>query len=283
MIVKETESEDDDYLDDELDGISEAEESNESQAYYFNHETPKANRRKVSTHLPVQLHTANKIKSQQHIKPKYREPVAKPIAWAYNTENNHPDFAITKLSDTSHQKHAACCSNNLIPPGPAKLSLQEAFEMNRYDVISRSRQRQKEIQYRTEQRQQEAEYEIERMANLQKNFEISNQQHINQRYNFLNRRPTSSKASTVGRPHSGVDTLANTLSSRNTYFEVPVDTYQQKRSMTQQEIKSQTRKNYRKLPEVKQKQMKVRAEEIKRRNRVKSDIYKKVSVSKLLF
>ena len=62
------------------------------------------------------------------------------------------------------------------------------------------------------------------------------------------------------------------------YFEINVDRFAQKRAMTQQEIKSMTRKNYSKLPEVKERQLKKSAEEVKRRNRLKSDLYKKVGV-----
>ena len=150
------------------------------------------------------------------------------------------------------------------------MSLQEAFELNRYDVISRSRQRQKEIQYRSDQRRQETEFEIERFAAYQKKNDFS------QRYN-----PTKSTIASHYKPQCHVQPKSHSTetsgSHKSCYFEINVENFQHKRSMTTQEIKTQTKKNYSKLPEVKQKQLKERAEEIKRRNRIKSDIYKKVS------
>lgn len=155
------------------------------------------------------------------------------------------------------------------------MSLQEAFELNRYDVISRSRQRQKEIQYRSDLRRQETEFEIERFAAYQKNKDFS------QRYN-----QTKSTIANHYKPQSQVQSKQHRdlpCNPKSCYFEINVDNFQHKRSMTTQEIKSQTKKNYSKLPEVKQKQLKERAEEIKRRNRIKSDIYKKVIYPFIIF
>ena len=59
-------------------------------------------------------------------------------------------------------------------------------------------------------------------------------------------------------------------------FEINVENFMQKRQMTTQDIKKQTRKMYEKLPEVQQKQLKQRAEELKRANRLRSSIYRKV-------
>ena len=144
--------------------------------------------------------------------------------------------------------------------------------MNRYDVISRSRQRQKEIQLRAEQRQKEQEYEIERLAEMQRRLEVTCQNHVNQRYIDLKKKPVGRVKETRGN--------VNQNEARSAYFEVNIDNFSgiNKRAMSSQEIKSQTKKNYSKLPEVKQKQLKQRAEEIKRRNRLKSDIYKKVGL-----
>ncbi len=193
-------------------------------------------------------------------------PVSKPIAWAYNQANSYPDYALTpKVIERSYP----CCPvSNRETPMDTKMSLQEAFEMNRYDVISRSRQRQKEIQLRAEQRQKEQEYEIERLAELQRRLEVTCQNHVNQRYIDLKKKPVVAKVAK--------ETLRN--EGKSAYFEVNFDNFSgiNKRAMSSQEIKSQTRKNYSKLPEVKQKQLQQRAEEIKRRNRLKSDIYKKV-------
>ena len=128
-----------------------------------------------------------------------------------------------------------------------KLSLQESFEIYKYNLISNSRKRQREIQLRAQQRRQEAEYKTEQLTELERNFK-------------------------------------NTIKNRNLklkefnkdYFEINLDNFVHKRQMTSKEIKNQTKKIYQKLPEVQQKQLKQRDEENKKRNRIKSMIYKKV-------
>jgi len=206
---------------------------------------------------------------QVHFRPKQSvSPVAhsKPIAWAYNQANSFPDHALTpKVVERSY----SCCPSS--SREAVKMSLQEAFEMNRYDVISRSRQRQKEIQLRAEQRQKEQEYEIERLAEMQRRLEVTCQNHVNQRYIDLKKKP-------VAKPRVHSERPNRSEQARSAYFEINIENFSghNKRAMSSQEIKSQTRKNYSKLPEVKQKQVQQRAEEIKRRNRLKSDIYKKV-------
>ena len=50
----------------------------------------------------------------------------------------------------------------------ANMSLQEAFETFRCDLISRSRLRQREIKFRAQQRQQDAEYRRQHMEHLAK-------------------------------------------------------------------------------------------------------------------
>ena len=110
-----------------------------------------------------------------------------------------------------------------------------------------SRKRQREIQLRAQQRRQEAEYKTEQLTELERNFK-------------------------------------NTIKNRNLklkefnkdYFEINLDNFVHKRQMTSKEIKNQTKKIYQKLPEVQQKQLKQRDEENKKRNRIKSMIYKKV-------
>ena len=65
--------------------------------------------------------------------------IERPIAWAYNTENNFPDHAITKLADFGQRAVATPVHRELAqPPGPKKLTLQEAFEMNRYCSVATS-------------------------------------------------------------------------------------------------------------------------------------------------
>ena len=145
---------------------------------------------------------------------------------------------------------------------PKKLSLQEAFETYRYDLISRSRQRQKEIQFRAEQRQTELEFEAQQIENYHKRLKT---QQMNKKLQFIKKKNEAMVRN----------------STKGLMFEINVDNFMHKRQMTQQDIKKQTKKMYEKLPEVKQKQLQQRAEEIKRNNRLKSSIYRKVIINNL--
>lgn len=127
--------------------------------------------------------------------------------------------------------------------GSANMSLQEAFETFRCDLISRSRLRQKEIKFRAQQRQQEAE-----LRRLHEQEEMHQQQKI---------------------------ILKRSKSFRDTQQQM-ITKSSERRRMSIQEIKHQNRKLYEKLPEVRQKKMKLKMEEEKRLNRMKSSIFKKV-------
>ena len=199
---------------------------------------------------------------------------SKPVTWLYSLANNQP-VAETARSCLVKNEHSN--KENLVEYQPAKMSLQEAFEMNRYDLISRSRQRQKEIQYRNELRRKEAEYEIERMALYQKN---NNNNNNNLNVCTANKYKTKFTPNVNNSNNNGKPNKSEPL--RINYFEVNVENFMHKRQMSSQEIKTQTKKNYSKLPEVKQKQLQIRAEELKRRNRIKSTIYKKVTEKKML-
>ena len=193
---------------------------------------------------------------------------SKPVTWSYSLTNNQAAAEPQLRSCLIKNEHYSN-KENLVEYQPAKMSLQEAFEMNRYDLISRSRQRQKEIQYRNELRRKEAEYEIERMALFQKN---NNNNNLN--VCIANKYKTKFTPSVNNNSNSNSKPKSEPL--RINYFEVNVENFMHKRQMSSQEIKTQTKKNYSKLPEVKQKQLQIRAEELKRRNRIKSTIYKKV-------
>ena len=148
-----------------------------------------------------------------------------------------------------------------------KLSLQEAFETHKYDLISRSRQRQKEIQFRAEQRQKELEFEAVQIENYHKR--MKNQQLMNRNLLVLKKKTSD-------------ELRMKKLNKQGLMFEINVDNFMHKRQMTQQDIKKQTRRLYEKLPEVKQKQLKQRAEELKRANRLKSSIYRKTLQQRVL-
>ena len=126
------------------------------------------------------------------------------------------------------------------------MSLQEAFETFRRDLINRSRRRQIEIQQRAEQRNLEFEAKREFARSLKTNT-----------YSGRNRR-----ASLKPSFKTGVQFDLNNQ-------EAP------KRRMSIQEIKSQNKRLYEKLPEVQQKQSKQKIDEAKKLNRMRYSIYKK--------
>ena len=125
----------------------------------------------------------------------------------------------------------------------ANMSLQEAFETFRCDLINRSRLRQKEIKLRAQKRQQEAE-----LTRLQQESIACKWESQEKKKSILK------KTSSMREPSA------------------------ERRRMSVQEIKEQNKKLYEKLPEVKHKQMQQRIQEEKRLNRMKSSIFKKVFI-----
>jgi hypothetical protein len=153
-----------------------------------------------------------------------------------------------------------------------KMSLQEAFETFKYDLIARSRKRQTEIEQKAKQRQNFIDYE-RKLAEL----------------NGHHQKGAGSAKPSLGRTsHSASNVLLEKNGggggSRENYFEVNdvLQSKQKRRVMSAQEIKEMTKKNYSKLPEVKQKQVKQRLEQNKKLNLIKSSIYKKTIQQQVL-
>jgi hypothetical protein len=173
------------------------------------------------------------------------------IAKSSNTNNFNKRMSLANNlnnnNNTNKLKTNVGLSNNfeinLHDRNAANMSLQEAFETFRCDLISRSRLRQKEIKYRAEKRQQEA-------------AELLKHNHQNEINNNTENRKNDKKSC-----------LKKSLT---------IASCDSRRRMSIQEIKIQNKKLYEKLPEVKQKQMQQRIEEEKRLNRIKSSIFKKV-------
>ena len=129
------------------------------------------------------------------------------------------------------------------------MSLQEAFETFRCDLINRSRLRQREIKFRAQKRQQEAE-----LSRLQQESLLRCKLESQDKKKSILKKTSSMREPSVER-----------------------------RRMSFQEIKEQNKKLYEKLPEVKQKQMQQRIQEEKRLNRMKSSIFKKVFIYQSIF
>jgi hypothetical protein len=124
-----------------------------------------------------------------------------------------------------------------------KMSLQEAFEIFNRDLIMRSRKRQEQIEEKSKLRQATAEYERKRA------IELELRQH-EERSNLARANGGGGKVTTTSLP---------------------------KRRLSIQEIKEITRKNYEKLPEVKEREHQKRLEQSKVLNRARASIYKKVN------
>ena len=128
------------------------------------------------------------------------------------------------------------------------MSLQEAFEMFNFDLISRSRKRLKEIKLRAEERRHEEQFKRERIElGIDADANSIGQRHLKHRNLLLTHHPLS----------------------ENLFLA-------QRRAMTSEQIKQQTNKLYKNLPEVKAKEKRMRVEEEKKRNRLKSSIYNRV-------
>jgi hypothetical protein len=150
-----------------------------------------------------------------------------------------------------------------------KMNLQEAFQLYKYDLISRSRQRQRDIKIREARRKVEADIKIKAFMNVKNSIEQRSVGgggggHNSQRYaNYQRSYATSRK---------------NNRDNRVNFFVIDRDIQPQRQRsiMTTEQIKEQTKKKYQNLPEVRQKQIKKKIEAEKQKNRIKSDIYKKV-------
>ncbi|RNA20097.1 hypothetical protein BpHYR1_014906 [Brachionus plicatilis] len=118
----------------------------------------------------------------------------------------------------------------------SSMSLQDAFLIFKKDLIERSNKRLRNIEERAQMRKLQAEYD---QKQVQMNLKLKEVQRKFQ----VNSKPK---------------------------VEIPC-----KRAMSSQEIRILTKKNYEKLPEVRQKQHKERLEQTRKLNLVKSSIYKK--------
>jgi hypothetical protein len=167
---------------------------------------------------------------------------------------SEPELVATRITSAAafKQQHEAytiparSCNEPARPLGDAKLSLQDAFKAFKSRAMERSQKRQAELQKRSEDRRQRAEFE-RRVVEINMKHREEEKRRAREVYwaNYAE--------SLVG---------ANQRTNR--------------RVMTAQEIKSLTRKNYEKLPEVKEKLDRERVEKAKRMNKIKSAIYTKV-------
>ena len=168
----------------------------------------------------------------------------------YNDHNHHQRLQQRQITDQRSSQVMQNAQNTI--HALEKMSLQEAFETFKFDLIARSRKRQTEIELRARQRQNFIDYE-RKLAELRSN----------------SARPIKSSCS--------ASNMLQQQKSRENYFEInDVHNKQKRRVMSAHEIKEMTKKNYSKLPEVKQKQVKQRLEQTKKMNLIKSSIYKKV-------
>lgn len=156
------------------------------------------------------------------------------------------------------------------------MSLQDAFRTHRYDVILNSRQRVRDLKAKETRRQLARELllrggderqEVELYRSMAERLEHESRRHLidrqralaekNRRFAYFNElaTPTAAAASAAA-------------NRRQAQSGVP---------MSKREIKERTRRKYEKLPEVQQKLLREKLEENKAKNRIKSNIFKKVN------
>lgn len=172
--------------------------------------------------------------------------IHKPLKGVLVVKENEPTRRVGQLANN----HSVCFQIEPPPPPPScsssnaktdlsKLSLQEAFELFKKDLIMRSQKRQMKIEERARKREQLARRtEIE--LKLKEEKLLSKMKLATARNNNQANRP--------------------------------------KRRLSNQEIREITRKNYEKLTEVKEKQSREKLELSKKINRTKAYIYKKVTI-----
>ena len=132
-----------------------------------------------------------------------------------------------------------------------KVSLQDAFRMHKKELIHRSNQRLRDIKLKSERERLKAELRNNKIAQTEElNIKKMNRNNFKKKYDYLqiDFDPEEKKTNFTKRRH-----------------------------MSTKEIKNQTKKLYKKLPEVKQKELDKKMEEIKKHNRIKSAIFKKVN------
>jgi hypothetical protein len=165
------------------------------------------------------------------------EPISAPAKRTSRVKHcSTPGFNTNSTAKQVEIKTSASVSTEQTQP---KLSLQEAFEMFNFKFISKSRRRLNEMKSRVEKRRHDEELKRERLESI-----------------VLRNMTNERRSRLVG-------------SGDNFYFA-------KKRQMTSLQIKEQTEKVYKKLPEVKEKIKQQKIENIKKHNRIKSSIYNKV-------
>jgi hypothetical protein len=136
-----------------------------------------------------------------------------------------------------------------------KMSLSEAFETYKHDLISRSQMRQREIKLRAERRQQELDYEKNQILLMGHHY--------------------------MRGSHSNYTTNRRQNYQNNINSQMPQQ-QTRRREMTITQIREQTRKLYERLPEVRAKQQKQISIDNQLKNRIKSSIYKKTIQQRVL-
>lgn len=164
----------------------------------------------------------------------------------------------------------------------APMTLQEAFRLHRYDVIMNSKKRMRELKAKETRRQLAKELllcsdgvesvrvgdETELYRAMNERLEIDRRQHLIERHHVMWNKSN-------GR-YAYFKELSTRTSSRRPHCCAAGSGADAAPSMSKREIKERTRRKYEKLPEVQQRLLKEKLEENKVKNRIKSNLYKKV-------
>lgn len=204
----------------------------------------------------IKYHSPMRTPFKQAIKPQAWFLPVTPHTNLPNVEETPKSTTKSRFQYTSIMKSATKPVHN---ESSHNMTLQEAFETHKRSLIDRSMQRQDSIQVRSQQRNQEAEFKRQHYENMMsKKFE------------------EKEAAIRAKRENLQRLTIRNNLSG--CFEKKEPDQARHRRRMSVQDIVTQNKKLYEKLPEVQQKQKYQRLEEQKRLNRMKSSIFKKVSV-----
>jgi hypothetical protein len=223
---------------------------------------------------------------------KTRQKPKPPVTWFYPLADEASQNDYQKQIEgenclkNSTSSICSCCHEDMSkPPGlydcwcriNKNMNLQEAFQLYKYDFISRSRQRQREIKINETRRKVESDLKTKTYLTLRNRLEAKL---IHQQQQQKSTKKSNSEYFLIDALSSSNNKIHQHQDHHHHHNHHVSDRLRKCRINNHQinsdQIREQTKKKYQKLPEVKQKQIKKQLEENKKRNRIKYNIYKKV-------
>lgn len=225
----------------------------------------------------------------QPVEIKIKYPLPKPTSWFFPIDGNNTHHSVHSYEENEYMnergvdlhtpEHHFDCWCTL-----QKMSLQEAFRLYKYDLISRSRDRQREIKLKEARRRVESEIKSSSSSRAMCHHLTSKERIHDHRLknDELHRLKLSRQSLKTSKARNSQDQISGKKPTQPPrYFFI--DHNHPPSVLTKKEIKEQTRRKYANLPEVRQRQIKQKIEEAKKANRIRSEIYKNVTLFLLLF